>query len=74
VFNDKPGCCKSAMYTINLKDGYVPKQSRPYRIPDILKPEVDRQITELLKDGKIIPSVSAYAHPIVLVSKPDGSV
>jgi len=66
VFNDKPGCCKSAMYTINLKNGYVPRQSRPYRIPDNLKPEVDRQITKLLKYGKIIPSVSAYAHPIVL--------
>jgi len=74
VFNDKPGCCKSAMYTIHLKDGYVPKQSRLYRILDVLKPEVDRQIAELLKDGKIIPSVSAYAHPIVLVSKPDGSI
>jgi len=74
VFNDKPGCCKSAFHSIKLEEGFVPKRYRPYRIPDKLKPEVDRQIDELLKEGKIIPSNSAFAHPIVLVYKPDKSI
>jgi len=39
---------------------------RPYRIPDKLKAEVDRQVDQLLKDGKIRPSSSPYAHPIHL--------
>ena len=46
---------------------------RSYRIPEKMRPEVDRQIDELLAAGKIRESNSPYAHPIVLVSKPDSS-
>ena len=44
---------------------YVPRQMRPYRVPDKFKPEVDRQITELLEMGLIRPSDSPMASPIV---------
>jgi len=74
VFNDRPGTYTGAQHEIKLIEGFQPKFNRPYRIPDLLKPEVDRQIEELLKEGKIRPSNSQYAHPIVLVSKPDKSI
>ena len=38
---------------------------RPYRVPDKFKPEVDRQIAEVLEMGLIRPSDS----PIVCVAK-----
>ena len=47
---------------------------RPYRVPDALKPDVDRQIRELLKLGLIRPSNSPMASPIVCVTKKDGGV
>ena len=74
VFDDKPGICKSATHSIKLEPGFKPRFQRPYRIPEKLKAEVDRQIDELLKDGKIVPSRSSFAHPIVLVFKPDASI
>jgi len=45
-----------------------------YRIPDKMKTEVDRQILEMLKEGKTRESISAFVHPIVLVTKPDQSI
>jgi len=74
VFSDKPGYCNVACHEINLEDDFRPKAMHPYRIPDRLKVEVDRQIDELLKDGKIRPSHSPYAHPIVCVAKPNGDI
>ena len=38
-----------------------------YRIPEVLKPEVQRQIEELLRNGFIQPSNSLMASPIVAV-------
>jgi len=66
--------CRDDIHTINLEPGFKPRYQRPYRIPERLKPEVDKQIDELIKDGKIRPSKSPYAHPMVLVYKPDRSV
>jgi len=47
---------------------------RPYRVPDAVKPEVDRQIQDLLNKGLIRPSDSPMASPIVCVAKKDGGV
>ena len=74
VFNDKPGECKVTCHEINLQEGFRPKSLRPYRVPDKLRAEVDSQVAQLLQDGRIRKSNSPYAHPIVCVSKPDGSV
>ena len=74
VFNDKPGQCNSTCHEINLEKGFKPKSMRPYRIPEKLKSEVDKQIDQLLKDGKIRPSSSPYSHPIVCVAKSNGEV
>jgi len=76
TFDDIPGTCRTATptHTIKLEEGFKLKYQRAYRIPDKLKSQVDEQINELLKDGKIAPSNSPYAHPIVLVFKPDKSI
>ena len=40
-----------------------------YRVPEKLKPEVDRQIEEMLRNGIIRPSQSPMASPLVCVLK-----
>ena len=52
--------------------------ARPFRIPVRRLGPVEREIAEeqvanLLKDGKIVPSHSPWASPLVLVKKKDGS-
>ena len=74
VFDDKPGSCKTACHEINLIEGFQPKKQYPYRIPDKLKAEVERQIDQLLLDQKIRPSNSVFSHPIVCVAKPNGEI
>ena len=42
-------------------------------MPELLKPEVDRQIKEMLELGIIVPSTSEMASPVVCVLKgPNG--
>ena len=74
VFNDSPGLCKVTEHEINTVPDFQPKHQRPYRIPYKLQQEVDRQINLMLAEGKIRPSCSPYAHPIVCVPKPNGDV
>jgi hypothetical protein len=73
-FSDKPGLCNVVEHEINLMPGFVPKRSRAYRIPEMLKNEVDRQIDDLLQQGLITPSKSPVASPIVCVRKKNGEV
>jgi hypothetical protein len=44
---------------------------RPHRIAPELKTELERQIGELLEQGVIAHSNSAYASPVILVKKGD---
>ena len=74
VFNNRPGTCNVEPHEINLVEGFKPKALKPYRIPEVLKNEVDKQIKQLLEDGKIKESSSCFAHPIVCVAKPNGDV
>ena len=74
VFNNRPGTCNVSPHEINLVDGFKPKALKPYRIPEMLKTEVDKQVKQLLEDGKIKESSSCFAHPIVCVAKPNGDV
>lgn len=71
-FSDKPGLCDVAEHDIVTTAGFVPKRAKAYKIPDALKPEVDRQIGELLKDGFLKPSTSPMASPIICVLKKSG--
>ena len=68
-FSDKPGFCPYIEHTINVSPNFVPKRLKEYRIPEILKPEIQRQIDELLKNGFIRHSTSSMASPLVPVLK-----
>nr|CAD2206442.1 unnamed protein product [Meloidogyne enterolobii] len=61
------------VHRIDLMDGARPLQNRPYRYPLHLQTEIERQIKVLLKQNIIRPSSSAWASPIVLARKTDGS-
>jgi len=65
----RPGFCDVVYHEINLKPDFTPKQSKAYRIPEILKPEVERQIDQLVKDGFLVPSKSPMSSPILCVIK-----
>jgi len=57
-FSDKPGLCKFAEHQIRVTGDFQPKRMRPYRVPEAMKPEVERQIKELLDAGLIVLSDS----------------
>jgi hypothetical protein len=70
-FSEKPGHCELVQHDIVTTDGFKPRQSKPYKIPEILKVEVDRQVQVLLNEGFIQPSTSPMTSPVVCVLKPD---
>jgi hypothetical protein len=58
---------------IPLLPDAIPVNSKPYRYSPFHKTEIEKQVSELLKSGLIIPSVSPFASPVLLVQKKDGS-
>ena len=69
VFSEKPGLCKVGAHSIHVTPDFKPKRLRAYKVPELLKPEVARQLQELLDLGFIQPSNSPMGSPIVLVLK-----
>lgn len=68
-FSEVPGFTDVVEHKITLTGDFKPKRLRAYRIPERLKPEVDRQIQEMLQLGIIRPSESPMASPLVCVLK-----
>ena len=68
-FSDVPGLTDVIKHSIPLVPGFKPKRLHAYRVPERLKPEVDRQIQEMLDNGIIRPSHSPMASPLVCVLK-----
>jgi len=63
-----------ACYTVGAK-GY-PINTRPYRLPESQREEIDRQVKQLLEDGIIAKSDSTCNSPLFVVPKkigPDGN-
>lgn len=58
-------------HIIKLKPNTKPIYTRQYRIPDSQKPEIEKQIKELLKNRVIEKSNSAWNSPLILVPKKD---
>ena len=69
IFSETPGFVNKIEHEIPLMEGFVPKRLKAYRVPENLKPEVRRQIEEMLKLGIIRPSNSPMASPLVCVLK-----
>ena len=68
-FSDVPGLTDVIKHSIPLVPGFKPKRLHAYRVPERLKPEVDRQIQEILDNGIVRPSHSPMASPLVCVLK-----
>jgi hypothetical protein len=73
--DDKPLTVNN-FYKQNIKlTDPSPVYTKSYRVPHSQKPEIERQVSKMLKDNIIEPSASNFNSPILLVPKksPDGS-
>jgi hypothetical protein len=68
-FSEKPGLCTYVEHSIRISSDFKPLRLREYRVPELLKYEVRRQIGGLIKDGLIVPSNSPMTSPLVCVLK-----
>ena len=69
----KVGVTGLTEHTIEVEDS-PPIRSQPYRRSPKEKEELDKTIDGLLKEGKIEPSGSPWAAPVVMVQKKDGTM
>jgi hypothetical protein len=60
-------------HRIHLLPETAPVAVQPYRYPRLVKDELERQCQEMLQQGIIRPSSSAFSSPVLLVKKHDGS-
>ena len=68
-FTDGPGFTDIVSHSVSLMENFKPKRLPAYRVPEKLKPEVNRRITDTLASGIIRPSDSPMACPLVRVLK-----
>jgi hypothetical protein len=60
-------------HAISLLPDSVPVNSRPYRYSPQQKDEIERQVAEMIAAGIVLPSMSPFASPVLLVKKKDGT-
>jgi len=72
LLGDKLSCTNAARHTIQLEPGVTPVNTRPYRLPESQKEEIDRQVKQLVEDGIVTPSESLWNSPLLIVSKRAG--
>jgi hypothetical protein len=60
-------------HCIHLLPDTAPVAVRPYRYPQLVKDELERQCHDMLQQGIIRPSSSAFSSPVLLVKKHDES-
>ena len=60
-------------HQIHLLPGTPPIAVRPYRYPQLLKDEIERQCADMMAQGIIRVSNSPFSSPVLLVRKHDGS-
>lgn len=75
VFQSKPGLPpgRGREHSIIIKEGQGPVNVRPYRYLHHQKNEIEKQVREMLAEGIIRQSNSAYSSPVILVKKKDNS-
>jgi hypothetical protein len=72
---DRLSSTDAARHSILLESGVAPLNTRPYRLPESQKEEVERQVKQLLQEGIIVKSDSPWNSPLLVVPKktgPDG--
>src|SRR5260221_11829079 len=72
IFSDVPKLTNLVEHDIQLTSD-VPIRSPPYVAPHALRKIIEKEIDDMIKLDIIEPCKSAYASPVVLVKKPDGS-
>jgi hypothetical protein len=60
-------------HRIHLQHGTTPIAVHSYRYPQLVKDELEQQCHDMIKQGIIRHSTSAYSSPVLLVKKQDGS-
>lgn len=55
--------------SITLRPNVTSTYVKPYRLPQSMKPEIDRQVKQMLKDDIIEESSSEWNSPVLLVPK-----
>ena len=73
VFSSLPGQTEVVCHEIRTRPGQTVHQ-RPYRVPEARRVAIQEEVQKMLELGVIEESQSAWASPIVLVPKPDGTV
>jgi len=73
-FSDAPGLCTAVQHEIHLTDDFKPRQTRAYRVPELLKVEIEKQISKLLELDFIEETDSPMTSGVVCVTKPDKSI
>jgi hypothetical protein len=74
ILTDQPGSAEGMEpHCIHLTSD-VPVRLKPYPLPFSTRQVVEKEVQSMLDMGVIEQSTSAYCSPVVLVSKPDGSV
>jgi hypothetical protein len=64
---------RCAGHRIHLLPRTPPVAVRPYRYPQLLKDEIEKQCAEMLCQGIIRPDTSPFSSPVLLVPKKDGT-
>ena len=58
---------------IDLMPNQMPRRQAPRRMSPAVLQQVEAEVTELLRAGVVTPSSSAFASPLVMVRKKDGT-
>lgn len=69
-----PGTTASVEHTIEVEEGTRPIYQRAYRVSQKELEQQRQEIEMMLEHGVIEPSSSAWASPVVMVTKPDKSI
>jgi hypothetical protein len=60
-------------HSISLLPNSAPVNSRPYRYSPEQKDEIERQVASMLQASTILPSLSPFTSPLLLVKKKDNT-
>jgi len=72
IFTDVPNTTALGNHEIHLTTT-EPIRGKAYTLPHAMRETLDKEIDSMLTLGVIKPSTAAYASPVVMVKKPDGS-